>query len=222
MKLRLYVVLMALLALSTIAGIPLLRPPSSHASVPHQVKESARAWARENYRRALDLVFQDRCTSSNDARWLSCVRILPGFSEDEIEYSLSVEKRYSGTVVAHITRPKLQSVYTQLRRRKQEYPRASVSNIAKLIQVESWEGDVRRFPELMRLADELENIRLSPVFPDELMMDPTEYFFRVRSPYGNLMEVTLYGPGSAASYQSEPLIQWAESTRRMLERSFNK
>ena len=176
-------------------------------------------WTRENYGKALDLVFQDRCATPTNARWLSCVLIVPAF-KDEIEYSLSLEKRYDGTLLAHVARPKAQSVYVQLRELKKEHPRSSISNLSKLIEVESQGGDHLRFPLLVGLANEFENIRLSPALSDGIMMDATEYRFRVRSFSGDSMTLTLYGPGSHAPHQPQGLVQWAESAREMLASAF--
>lgn len=192
---------------------------SSPASAPQQAKDGADRWARENYDRALDLVFQDRCTTPTDARWLSCIRIIPAF-KDEMEYSLSLEKRYDGTLLAHVTRPKSQSVYVQLRNLRKEHPRGSVADLSKMIDVESQVGDDRRVPPLVGLANEFESIRLSPALSDEMMMDAAEYRFRVRSFSGDSMTLTLYGPGSEAPRQPQGLIQWAESAREMLASAF--
>jgi len=214
------VVLIGLLALSRISGMPIVRACSWRASAPQHVKDSIDSWARENYDRALDLVLQDPCTASKDVRWISCIRMVPGYPA-ELEYSLSVEKRYDGTISAHITRPKAQSVYTQLRNRRKDRPHASVSALTRLIKLESQAGDQRRFPVLVDLADDFEKIRFSPVLPDEIMMDATQYRFRVRSFSGDQMELTLHGPGSAVPRQSQILIQWAESVRKMLASAFN-
>ena len=177
-------------------------------------------WTRENYDRALDLVLQGHCAASKGVRWISCIRIVPGYSA-ELEYSLSVEKRYDGTVVAHIIRPKTQSVYTQLCKRRKDRPRASIGDLTKLIEIESQAGDQRKFPGLLALADNFEKIRFSPVLPDEIMMDATQYRFRARSFSGDQMELTLVGPGAAAPHQPHALIQWAESVREMLASAFN-
>lgn len=188
--------------------------------MPERTRSSVDAWARENYDRALNLALPDRCWSPVDARWISCVLILPAF-KDQLEYSLSVEKRYDGTLLARIVRPKAQSVYTQLCQQKKEHPRASVDDLAKFIETESLTGDHHRFPMLGDLADEFEKIRFAPVLSAEIMMDPTEYRFHTRTSSGETMELTLKGPGSAARHQPQPMIQWAESAREMLAQSFH-
>ena len=183
------------------------------------IKGGFDAWARENYSRALDLALPDRCASSTDARWLACIRIVPGYPE-EIEYSLSIEKRYDGTIRAEIVRPKGTSIRGQLRELKKANPRASVSELAKLIRVESRAGDQERFPGLLPLAGEFEQIRFPLVPSDEIMMDATQYRFCVRSSSGEHAELMLSGPGSAAPRQPRALIKWAESVRQTLAGAF--
>jgi len=183
------------------------------------IKGGFDAWARENYSRALDLALPDRCASSTDARWLACIRIVPGYPE-EIEYSLSIEKRYDGTILAQIVRPKGTSIRTQLRDRRKEHPRAPVSELAKLIRVESRAGDQHRFPGLVQLAAKFEQIRFPLVPSDETMMDATQYRFQVRSSSGEHAELVLSGPGSDAPHQPQALIEWAESVRQLLAGAF--
>lgn len=202
-----------------IAFTPVLWALGSRALSAQEIKDSVESWTRENYGRALDLVFQDACATSKEARWFSCVRSLPGH-KDEIEYSFLLEKRYDGTVFARIARPKAQSIYRQLRQRKEQNPLGSVGDLAKLIQIESQVGDQQRFGRLAELATDFEKLRVSPIPADEIIMDATEYRFRVRSSSGK-MNITLRGPGSAAPHQSQALIQWAESLRITLASAFH-
>jgi hypothetical protein len=221
MKQRSFFALIGLVALSQISGTPVpSRSSFSQANVPEESRSTSDSWVRDNYDRALDLVLENRCTASKHARWITCIRIVPGHPT-ELEYSLSVEKQYDGTVLAHVTRPKAHSVYTQLCERKKEHPRASVGDLTRLIALESQAGDQRRFPSLVHLADEFEKIRFSAILSDEIMMDPTQYRFRVRSFSGDQMELALQGPGSGAPSQPQILIQWAESAREMLASAFN-
>jgi hypothetical protein len=152
-------------------------------------------------------------------RWIACVRILPSDST-ELEYTLAVEKSYSGKIVSRITRPRKQSVFAQLCNLKREHPSASAGDLARRIEVESQVGDQKRFPELLRLAGEFEKLQLSPVLSDETMMDATKYVVRSRSFSGDQMEIVLRGPSSSAAHQPQPLIQWAESARQVLTGAF--
>jgi hypothetical protein len=202
-----------------LAVTPILWARASRTPRAQEIQDSLESWTRENYGRALDLVFQGACATSKEARWFSCVRSLPGH-KDEIEYSFFLEKRYDGTVFARIARPKAQSIYRQLRQRKEENPRGSVGDLAKLIQIESQVGDQRRFGRLAELATDFEELQVSPIPADEIIMDATEYRFRISSSSGE-MNIVLRGPGSGAPHQSQPLIQWAESLRDTLASAFH-
>lgn len=220
MKRQCRIVLIWLLAVSSISGTAVLGAPSSpRASALRETQAPIEGWARDNYDRTLDLVFQDRCAASKDVRWIACVRIVPGHPT-ELEYTLSVERSYGGTIVAHVTRPRAQSVYAQLCKLKQEHPATSAGDLAKLIEVESQTGDQQKFPALGRLADDFEKLRFSPVLTDEIIMDATKYLIRSRSFSGDQMELVLRGPGSSAPRQPQPPIQWAESARGMLASAF--
>ena len=201
------------------AVTPVLWVRASRALRAQDIKDSVDSWTRENYGRALDLVFQDACATSKEGRWFSCVGSVPGH-KDEIEYSFLFEKRYDGTVFARIARPKAQSIYRQLRQRKEQNPRGSVADLAKLIKIESQVGDQQRFGQLAELATDFEELRVSPIPADEIIMDATEYRFRISSSSGE-MNIVLRGPGSGAPHQSQPLIQWAESVRELLAQSFH-
>jgi hypothetical protein len=216
-----YVTLIWLVAITHFWGTPFLGAPSSRASAPQATRESIDGWVRDNYNLALEIAFQDPCTASKDVRWISCVRIVPGHST-EFEYSLSVERRYGGTILGRVIRPKRKSVYVQLCEWKKGHPQATVRELAKFLARESQAGDQHRFPELVRVADEFEKIRLSPALSDEIMMDATQYRFRIRSFSGESMELTLSGPGPTAPHQSNALIKWAESARQMLLSAFNE
>ena len=198
---------------------PLFSPQLSTESGESQ--DATDGWVRDNYGAVLNVVLHDRCSARHEAtdpHWIVCVRINPGY-ETDLEYTLSVERRYDGTAFASITRAKSQSIYTQLYKLRKKRPTASASDLAKSIVVETQAGDQQRFPALQQFADEFEEIRFSPVLPDELMMDATEYVFLSKSS-GNQMELVLGGPGSSAPRQPHPLLQWAESLRQMLASSF--
>jgi len=219
MKRRCCLVLIVLLALSYVSSAPVVGACSSRASGPQETRGKIDGWARENYELALDQVLPDHCEAGKDVRWIVCIRIVPGYPSD-LEYSLSVEKRYGGTIFAHITRPKSQSVYMQLCKEKKKHPGASVGDLTKLIELESQTGDQGRFPGLAGLADEFEKVRFSPVLSDEITMDATQYNLCVKSISGEQMRLTLYGPGSTAAHQPETMIQWTESARSMLGSAF--
>jgi len=185
-------------------------------------QEQAEIWVRENYSAVIDLISQDKtCAETKDpksVRWTVCVRVTPGF-QGELEYLLSLEKRYDGTAHAQITEPQGRSIYTQLLTLKTDHPNASATELAKLIAVKTRGEDQRTFPALLRLSDEFEKIRFSPILSDVLMMDPTKYMFRVEAYWGERMELVLYGPGRSAPHQPSPMLEWVERLRRLLSGS---
>ena len=213
------VVLIGLLAVSDALGIPAFAKRCLQASATQESKVSVTDWARDNYNLVLDSVIPDHCAAPTDARWLSCIRIIPAF-KDEMEYSLLLEKRYDGTLFARIVRPNAHSIYDQLCELKKAHPRATVKEAAELVEVQSQAGDQRRFPGLAGLADEFEKTQLSPALSGDIMMDPTEYRFHIKSHSGENMELTLHGPGAAAPHQPQGLIGWAESARELLVTAF--
>lgn len=194
--------------------------PSPRPIVQRVSKDAVDGWTRENYSQALDLLLPDSCASPIDARWLSCIRIVPS-DKNESEYALSLRRQLDGKLSAQIFRPKGLSIYAQLRKRKTEHPHASFGDLAKLIVIESRSGDQSQFSGLEQVGEKFEELRISPVLSDEVMMDPTEYRFRFRSFAGETMEVILNGPGSTVAHQSQPLIAWAESVKKSLMQSFN-
>src|SRR2546423_13584523 len=141
------VALLVLLALSRAACAPALGSASPGTHQAQQENKSIERWAAENYHRTLDLVLQDRCASATDARWFACIRIVPSF-RNEIEYSLSIQRNHDGGIVAQITRPKVHSIYIQLCDLKKKHAHAPLSELVKLIELESQTGDQRRFPRI--------------------------------------------------------------------------
>jgi len=139
--------------------------------------------------------------------------VIPGH-QTELESLFWLDRRYDGAVHARVTRPHGASIYTQLVKLKSDHPDASAAELAGLIAVETREDDQRTLPALARLADEFEKIRLSPALSDEIMMDPTRYFVRVESASGEQLELVVYGPGSTAPHQPNPLLTWVEELRR--------
>jgi hypothetical protein len=145
--------------------------------------------------------------------------IIPGF-QTELEYELSLEKHYDGTVFARVIRPRTQSIYRQLCKLKIEHPSASVSDLSKLIAVESEAGDENKFPTLRRLAEEFDKIRIAAPLSDELMMDATQYGILVQAGAGEHLEIVLFGPGPSAPKQPSQLLQWTEDLRKLLVEAF--
>jgi len=220
MKLRSSVIILVLLAAQHVVAPPAGAQRPARTSRKAWSNDAVERWVRDNYAQALDLALPGHCASATDARWIACVHIVPAF-KDEMEYSLAVERRQDGSVIARLGRPKAKSVYEQLRKLKKKHPKATAAELAKRIKIESRTGDSAKYPGLEGLAAEFENVRLSPVLSDEIMMDATQYVFRVRSFAGDQMELRLHGAGPAAPRQPQGLIQWAESVREMVASAFH-
>ena len=220
MKSRCWFAFTLLIAVPAVPAAPHARQHSPRPSAQHDPTDSVDSWMRENYSRALALLLPDSCASAIDARWRSCIRIIPS-DKNESEYAVSLQRRFDGKMFAVIVRPKGASIYAQLREHKRKHPHASLGALAKMIAIESRTGDQSQFSGLEHLGEKFEELRISPVLSDEVTMDPTEYRFRFRSFAGETMEVTLNGPGSTAAHQSQPLIEWAESAKNTLAESFN-
>ena len=107
----------------------------------------------------------------------------------------------------------------QLVKLKAGHPNASAAELAKLVAMETRSSDQQAVPQLRRLADAFEKIRLSPALSDELMMDATRYFIRTESYSGERMESVLYGPGPSAPKQTRPLLEWVEELRRVMSKT---
>lgn len=191
------------------------RRPNTQA----QSSDASDTWAREHYASALDQVFGNACPSLTDSeqrvRWLVCIRVVPSGTSD-VESALSLQRFYDGKVAASATVAKGSSVFAQLRELHRAYPTASAEELARHISVERRVRSSEELAALRKLADELEEIRLSPVLADQLMMDATKYEFYSESLYGNQLRLIVYGPGSKAPRQPHPLLSWAESLRQVL------
>jgi len=191
-------------------------------------QEQAEGWIKENYLAVVDLIAREKsCVPTDDAksehaankssaamRWSVCVRIIPGHPE-ELESLLWLEKLSDGSLQARIVGPRGASIYWQLVKLKAARRDASPVELAKLVAVETRERDRKTLPGLTQLASEFEEIRLSPVLSDELMMDPTVYSIRARSMWGEQMDLVLSGPGPSAPHQPGPLLDWVEKLRRV-------
>lgn len=170
------------------------------------------------YGSVLNLVLQDRCGPahvSGKIRWVVCVRIIPGF-QNEMEFTLSLEKYYDGTIRAYATRPKAKSIYLQLSGLRSKYPAASPREISGHIAVESMNFDQRDIPQLRLFADQFERIRLSPVPDDAIWNDATKYDFRMESITNDSIDYAIMGPGGSTAHQPNDLLSWTESIKRLI------
>ncbi len=111
-------------------------------------------------------------------------------------------------------------MYTQLVQLRREHPDASLSDLARLVTVETRAADQKKLPALAQFAGDFERLAVTPALSDELIMDATRYEFAAKSYSGERMDLILLGPGPSAPIQPSPVLQWTEDLRRLLTRLF--
>ena len=172
-------------------------------------------WVRKNYVAVLNLALPCRTASSEKptktVKWIVTVRILPPFEDHE--YLLTMHKTYDGKVEVSTTFPKRDSVYTQLRNLRRNYPESSIRDISQRLSLEHRMMNQSDDPNLVELANEIERISISAILPDEVEMDATTYEFQSQSLWGNRLVLRIGGPGRNAKKQPYPLLRWVESVR---------
>ena len=173
-------------------------------------------WVRDKYPRILDLVLPvDKSTASylpKDVRWMVTVRITGPFFESESR--LSLQMMYRKDVVSVLSSP-VPSLLTQLRRLKSEKRGATDEQIARLISLKHQTLTGQDCPGINRLAQDFEKLNLSPVLPDELIMDGTSYEIHSQSQWGNHWFLKYNGPGPQEPVQPYPLLTWVETLREL-------
>ncbi len=177
-------------------------------------------WLRDKYRSMLDLVLPLDKTNAQylpkDVRWMVIIRIVGPYSESESR--LSLQMTYQNDVVSVFSSP-VPSLLSQLRSLKSDKRGAPDEEIARLISVKHRNFTVKNCSEINRLARDFENLRLSPVLPDELIMDGTSYEVWSRSQWGNEWILKYHGPGPQEPVQPFPLFTWVETARELFART---
>ena len=154
---------------------------------------------------------------SKDSKWLVIVRILPPFGRPEV--GLSLRKLYSGGAEGSITTPKGQSFYNQCADLKAKHSGTNVEEYLPQISVERVMVSSRELQQITEFSSRFEAIRMSLAPPDELANDATRYEIWSESQYGQHIKIVLSGPGPGSSKQPNPLLQWVEDYRKLLESS---
>lgn len=175
-------------------------------------------WVVAHYSDVLDIVLPVRGASEEyipkHVRWTVAVRISPPYEGSEELFVIS--NQYNGTVELCFKRPKGSSIRAQLRELKEMHPGANLETLSQLVRIEQHVLTLRDMPWLQELAHEFEQIRFSPVLPDEFALDETGYRFWSQSQWGQWMEIQLEGPGPGASKQPHPLLEWIEKVRSLV------
>jgi hypothetical protein len=200
--------------------VPGLNTTGQEHKATQATSEAQEVWLLENYEEVRDAVLQKGCPaldekSSAFPQWEVCIRILPPF-ESESEVEIYVRRFYDGNVSAVILLPKGQSLFSQLRKLHREHPEYSRDKLIILISTERHTATEKESSALRDLATQFEDLRFSPVPGNDLFSDPTKYEVNPTSNYGMEIDLTLYGPGSAAPKQKDPLIHWVESVKKLL------
>lgn len=181
-------------------------------------------WAQQNYPSVLNMTLPAGEIPSaqfpKNVKWIVTVRILPPFEKPE--YHFSMQRFYDGRVEVSALKAKGSSILSQLEILRSKYPDDSLQKISALVSLDESKFTQSEKPQLTRLADEFEGIKMSPVLPDELRVDDTGYEFWSQSLWGNRMNLNLGGRGAAARKQPHPLLEWAESVRSVIDSSANR
>jgi hypothetical protein len=146
------------------------------------------------------------------------VRILSPFNEPELRFSL--REKYEG-IEALISAPQGASIKNQLAELKKRYPNESTDKLSERVIMRNWALTDKQCPQLKRIIYNFKVLKMSPVVEDDLHMDQTEYEFWSQALWGNKLAISLGGEGYTSLKYSHPLVAWAESTRRTLQRRCN-
>jgi hypothetical protein len=183
--------------------------------------ESSEDWAQQNYPAVLNMILPGGEIAVGEfpknVKWIVTVRILPPFEKPE--YRFSMQKFYDGRVEVSAIKPKGSSILSQLQTLRNKYPDDSLQKISAFVSLDKLHLTHSERPQLRDLAVKFEAIRMSPVLPDELIVDETGYEVWSESLWGNRTNLVLGGPGAGARKQPHPLLEWAESVRSVIESS---
>ncbi|MEW5980577.1 MAG: hypothetical protein AB1898_32755 [Acidobacteriota bacterium] len=181
-------------------------------------------WAEHNYTNALEILLPNRAAVESrfakDLKWVLSGRVLPPHEENELGFFL--QRDYQGQAQLTIIRPRRDSIIMQLRALRKEFPDASLDRILGHVSLEHKRMAASDHPEVGLLADQFEEVRMSPVPPLDLFMDATGYEFWIETKWGSRTSILLSGPGSQALKQQHPLVLWAEGLRRFAARDSSK
>lgn len=150
-----------------------------------------------------------------DVKWVVTVRVMPPF--DNAESYLTVRRSYGGNCQVVVTAPNGASILKQLRGVLKQHPNMKTDEIARQISLSRRTATDSTCPRLKQVVSQFESIRMTPVLPDQLIVDATTYEFWIESLWGNRMHVLLAEPGSTAGRRADPLAAWADSIGSILD-----
>jgi hypothetical protein len=177
------------------------------------------SWVGRNYKTVLDALLPKGNITPEEfpknVKWMVTCRIAPPYENPE--YRVSMHKTYDGKIEASIVSPKGASVISQLRALRRRHPEAELEKIARMVSVKHTTVTQSDYPQLSELASQIEAMNISPILPDELGTDETGYEFWSQSLWGNRLNLIMGGPGTDVKGQPNPLIQWVETVRNVVE-----
>ncbi len=170
-------------------------------------------WLTGNYDKVLDLTMPSGFVQSpTDEKWTASVRIVPAFPS-QWEFQFSLRRLRDGRAELSFALPMGSSVMAQLMDLRKKRPKATPEALSKGIAVAKRTLSGSEYPQLQRLADDFEGIKLSPALPEAIMLDATFYYFWLQSFSPNRIQARLGGYGPQAREQPHPLVDWAERVR---------
>jgi hypothetical protein len=170
--------------------------------------------ASECYASVHQMLFPDRLQLNPfppNVKWIVVVTVRPAYAGSETWFSLA--SKYNGDIELDIKTPHRASLTRQLIDLTGKLPETTCDELARMVQIDEYKIRDKDTPALRRSAESFQAIRMSPVMPDQLIMDSYNYHFWSESQWEQEMSVNLVGPGPEAPKQPHPLVEWVEEMR---------
>jgi hypothetical protein len=180
-------------------------------------------WVNENYeeilRHALPVHPKEVQGDAliGDISWALAVRIRDPFRAQG-EFWFSLVDHYSGGIESTVRIPDGKPIRAQLVELKRNNPTASSASLAGKIRVKEFTWTGEKLSELKRFVAEFESLNIPVRMPDTLINDPVVYDFWTMSMWGQNTQMRLIGPGPQVTRQPQPLLQFIEDFRSLMDR----
>ena len=195
--------------------------PTGNQQIPTRTPD-LEEWVTQNWSEVLDTLLPLKpCGAADfpqDARWIATLRIEE--PHNGAAYRIRLQRNYAGGVKATLVCPPPDlSLFDQAIELKARNPGATPSQVAHKVKLLSLSITNTQCRAVGALCAELESLKLSPILPSELIMDPWIYGFLIESNYGNLVQMSFQtGPDVGDPKQHHPLKAWAEKVRIVFAR----
>jgi hypothetical protein len=178
------------------------------------------SWRFKNTEQLLEAIMPIKPLSYEDYptsfRWIVSIRMRGSYIEQLM--AISLKKSYSGGIEATITRPVGKDLDRQIDQLARVNPKVSVSEVANSIKLMHSKLNSRECSALIGLAEEFERLSFSTVLPDVRIWQSTRYDIISQSLHGNSVQIRYHGPGPEAKIQEEPVLDWVERLRKLVNR----